>query len=208
METPCARQGGSAVSINCDPYQAYQTDIANCGLSWDQSSKFIAAAGPTFPGSALQSLIDNNQTWYGAGSVLKAYAASVVSQESAAPVSEGTLNAPLAIQNTQFNQTVFHFCDDNANDTIASYTATITLGDGNTVVMNSSGVISGPAGASGSKIVANANGGFDVQLTYTYAAPIAPTAGKTFQVTVSTNGGATTTAPVSWTSLWSALGNQ
>ena len=51
----------------------------------------------------------------------------------------------------------------------------MTLGDGNTVTLNSSGVVgTAPAGAGG-QIVATPNGGFDVQLSYTYAEPLEAT---------------------------------
>ena len=60
----------------------------------------------------------------------------------------------------------------------------VTLGDGNSVTLNSSGVVSGPAGAGG-QIVADASGGFDVQLSYTYAEALS---NQTFSVQVTARG--------------------
>src|SRR5262249_33224792 len=66
-------------------------------------------------------------------------------------------------------QTVFHFTDSNSSDTAGQFTAQITLGDGKTFTFTNSGPVgTAPAGASG-QIVADAAGGFDVQLSYTYA---------------------------------------
>jgi sugar lactone lactonase YvrE len=84
------------------------------------------------------------------------------------------------------NQTVLHFTDGNPSDTASDYTATIQLGDGNTLKFNNSGVISGPAGAGG-QIVADPTGGFDVQLTYPYPEFLN---NATFSVTVNANDGA------------------
>ena len=66
----------------------------------------------------------------------------------------------------------------------------VTLGDGNSVTLDSSGVVSGPPGAGG-QIVADPNGGFDVQLSYTYAEALS---NQTFSVQVTDVGGATTGA--------------
>ncbi len=62
-------------------------------------------------------------------------------------------------------QTVLHFTDGNTSDTPSDYSATVNLGDGQTVTLNSSGGVTGPAGA-GLQIVNDPAGGFDVQLTY------------------------------------------
>jgi sugar lactone lactonase YvrE len=85
---------------------------------------------------------------------------------------QGTISkiTPSIIEGQPFSGTVFHFTDSYPAATAADYTAVVTLGDGNTVTLNSSGVVSGPAGAGG-RIVADW-GGFDVQLSYTYALPL------------------------------------
>ena len=89
------------------------------------------------------------------------------------------------------DQTVFHFTDANPDGTASQYTAVVTLGDGNTVTLSSSGVVGiGPAGAGG-QIVADPGGGFDVQLSYTYAEAFS---NQTFGVQVTDEGGATTGA--------------
>ena len=89
------------------------------------------------------------------------------------------------------NQTVFQFTDANPDGTASQYTAVVTLGDGNTVTLSSSGVVgNAPAGAGG-QIVADPGGGFDVELSYTYAEAFS---NQTFGVQVTDEGGATTGA--------------
>jgi len=178
----------------------YLAEIASYGYNWDQVGSQYVASGQTFTNAepTLYSEMADDPVWLGAPNVLTAYAASVVTSPAlagAAPVSEGTLTPPVAIEGTQFKQTIFHFCDDNSNDNISSYTATITLGDGNTLKVNSGGVISGPTGASGG-IVADPTGGFNVWLQYTYTVPIYVYSGATFQVQVTTAGGRPTSASV------------
>jgi hypothetical protein len=63
------------------------------------------------------------------------------------------------------NFPVFRFTDDNPGANISDYTATVELGDGNTVTLTSQ---AGPNG----RIVANSAGGFEVQLSHTYADPV------------------------------------
>lgn len=76
----------------------------------------------------------------------------------------GALTTPFAISTIPFhNVTVFHFTDADPNAHATDYSAAVTLGDGNTVT------VTGTPGPNG-QIVANGNG-FDVQLSYTYAAP-------------------------------------
>ena len=92
------------------------------------------------------------------------------------------------------NSTVFHFTDANPAATVSDYTAVITLGDGNSVTVDSSGVVgSAPAGAGG-QIVADAGGGFDVQLSYTYTEVLS---NQTFSVQVNAADGASTSAGTS-----------
>ena len=102
------------------------------------------------------------------------------------------LTPPVATENQAFsNQTVFHFTDADPNGTASDYTAVINLGDGNSVTLNSNGVVNGPAGAGG-QIVADGDG-FDVQLSYTYAEELS---NQTFSVTVTDVGGASTSASI------------
>ena len=101
------------------------------------------------------------------------------------------ITPPVVTEGQTFtNQTVFQFTDANPDATAADYTAVVTLGDGNSVTLDSSGVVSGPPGAGG-QIVADPNGGFDVQLSYTYAEALS---NATFSVQVTDVGGATTGA--------------
>ncbi len=85
------------------------------------------------------------------------------------------------------NQTVLHFTDGNPSDTASDYSATVHLGDGNTVTLSSSGAVTGPPGA-GLQIVNDPAGGFDVQLTYPYPEFLS---NATFSVTVNASDGAT-----------------
>ncbi len=105
------------------------------------------------------------------------------------------LTPPPLVEGQAFtNQTVFHFTDADPGGTASQYQAIVTLGDGNSVTLNSSGVVgTPPAGASG-KIVANPAGGFDVELSYTYAEELSD---QTFSVQVNDSGGASTSAGTS-----------
>jgi len=91
---------------------------------------------------------------------------------------------------TQFTQTVFTVKDFDPNASVTDYTAVIVLGDGNTVTVNSTGVISASnaataAAAAGSHIVDTGNGTFSVVLTYTYQTAFT---NHTFGVTLYDNG--------------------
>jgi large repetitive protein len=98
------------------------------------------------------------------------------------------LTPPIATEGQPFtNQTVFHFTDANPNATANQFTAVVTLGDGNSVTLT------GTPSANG-QIVADANGGFDVQLSYTYAEYLT---NATFSVTVTDAGGASASASTS-----------
>ena len=77
---------------------------------------------------------------------------------------------------------MFHFTDADPAGTVGDYTAAVTLGDGHTVTLT------GTASSKG-QIVANSTGGFDVQLSYTYAEELS---GATFAVSVADVGGAMT----------------
>ena len=105
------------------------------------------------------------------------------------------LTPPPLVEGQAFtNQTVFHFTDADPSGTASQYAAIVTLGDGNSVTLDSGGVVgSPPPGASG-KIVANPAGGFDVQLSYTYDEELF---NQTFSVQVNDSGGASTRASTS-----------
>ena len=104
------------------------------------------------------------------------------------PLTAGALTPPVATEGQAFsNVPVFHFSDADPNGTVSDYTAVVTLGDGNTVTLT------GTPGANG-QIVANSAGGFDVQLSYTYAEALS---NQTFSVTVTDVGGASTSASTS-----------
>jgi uncharacterized repeat protein (TIGR03803 family) len=97
---------------------------------------------------------------------------------------------PVLVEGMPFSGTVFRFTDSDPQAAPSDYTAVVTLGDGNSVTLSSSGVVSGPAGAGG-QIVADPNGGFDVQLSYTYAETLS---NQTFAVKVTDLNGASISA--------------
>src|SRR5262249_25555553 len=95
----------------------------------------------------------------------------------------GTLTPPAAVEGLPLtNVTVYHFTDANHSALASDYTAQVVLGDGNVLSLASA------AGANG-QIVANPDGGFDVQLSHTYANEAS---NLTFRVTVASNSGPTT----------------
>ena len=112
-----------------------------------------------------------------------------------AALSEAGFAAPVATEGAAFtNDNVFQFTDAAGTYAhITDYTATIQLGDGNTLMVNSAGTISGPAGASG-QIVEDANFAsnhqYDVLVSYTYGEAILAPANASFSVSVADAGGA------------------
>jgi hypothetical protein len=82
---------------------------------------------------------------------------------------------------------IFHFSDADPAGTASDYQAVVTLGDGNSVTLTSTA-------SSNGQIVAHTGGGFDVQLSHTYAEELS---GKTFSVQVTDAGGAATSASTS-----------
>ena len=74
--------------------------------------------------------------------------------------------------------TVFHFTDSDPTDTISDFTATVNTGDN---------TLKSDVNPGNVRIVTDPNGGFDVQLSYTYAKELT---GATFRVSVADNGGA------------------
>jgi hypothetical protein len=78
----------------------------------------------------------------------------------------GSLTPPTTVVGTPFsNVVVYHFTTTDLSATAQSFTAQVTLGDGNTVVLT------GTPGANG-QIVARGNGSYDVQLSYTYTTAV------------------------------------
>ena len=96
-----------------------------------------------------------------------------------------TLSPPSATADVAFTDVpVFHFTDSDSNSTAADYTAVVTLGDGHTLTLTSTP-------SSNGQIVPGSSGGFDVQLSYTYTELLS---GQTFAVTVTDQGGQSTSA--------------
>ena len=75
------------------------------------------------------------------------------------------------------NVAVFHFTDADPAATVGDYTAVVTLGDGNAVTLTSTPSDNG-------QIVANPSGGFDVQISHTYAEELT---NQTFSVQIYDN---------------------
>jgi hypothetical protein len=169
--------------INSYDFGTYKSDLTRAELDWDGNSRFGGNAG-SFDANGLLAEMENNPTWYGAADVLRNYAAAVVGAGDGVAVTEGTLTPPDATEGVSFTQTVFHFCDADSSDSIAAFSALVTLGDGNKVTLTSSPSANG-------QIVANTSGGYDVVLTYTYANYILATAGASFGVAVTGNSGTT-----------------
>jgi hypothetical protein len=98
-----------------------------------------------------------------------------------AGLTAGALTPPAATEGQALNNvTVFHFTDNDPAGTASDYTAVVVVGDGATVTLTSTPTANG-------RIVAHTGGGFDVQLSHTYAEELS---GATFSVTVSDAGGA------------------
>jgi hypothetical protein len=92
------------------------------------------------------------------------------------------LSPPKAIAGEPFtNVPVFHFTDTDQESTVGDYSAVITLGNSQAITLT------GTPSAKG-QIVAAKSGGFDVQLSYTYAVDVT---NQTFGVVVSDNTGHT-----------------
>ncbi len=112
-------------------------------------------------------------------------------------IAAGALTPPSVSAGQAFQDTaVFQFSGLDSNS--ADYTAVVTLGDGNTVTLNSNGVANGPgitnAPSASGQIVPDSDGGFDVQLSYTYAGALS---NQTFGVVVADNDGNSTSASTS-----------
>ena len=112
-------------------------------------------------------------------------------------IAAGALTPPSVSAGQAFQDTaVFQFSGLDSNS--ADYTAVVTLGDGNTVTLNSNGVANGPGITNGpsasGQIVPDSDGGFDVQLSYTYAGALS---NQTFGVVVADNDGNSASASTS-----------
>ncbi|HXT59362.1 MAG TPA: hypothetical protein VN699_12055, partial [Pirellulales bacterium] len=108
---------------------------------------------------------------------------------STAQVADAALTAvaftpPAAVEGAPFFGTVFHFTDANPSARFVDYTATVNLGDGNSLTLLGLPSLNG-------EIVPNPQGGFDVQLSHTYAEEMS---GATFSVSVRDAGGSTIAA--------------
>ncbi|MDB4872465.1 MAG: hypothetical protein JWL97_3469, partial [Gemmatimonadales bacterium] len=107
--------------------------------------------------------VTDNEGGSGTGTRGIASASTTTFSVADAALNAGALTPPVATESQPFtNQTVFHFTDTDPNASVSDYSALVTLGDGNTVTLSATP-------SSNGQIVANPNGGFDVQLSHTYA---------------------------------------
>jgi hypothetical protein len=100
-----------------------------------------------------------------------------------------------------FSGVVTTFTDADPGGTVTDYTAVVSLGDGTSMTVSSAGVVSSSTPTASGKIITNANGGFSVQMAYTYANP------GTYPITVTiSDAGGFTTSPVTSTASVTMLG--
>jgi hypothetical protein len=98
------------------------------------------------------------------------------------------LSPPVATAGVPFaNSSVLNFTDNDPGSTALNYSATVTCGNGHTLTLTSDPSPNG-------QIVADATGGFDVLMSYTYASPLS---NQTFAVTVTDKSGGSTGASTS-----------
>jgi hypothetical protein len=95
-----------------------------------------------------------------------------------AALTVNSFTPPVATEGAPFSGTVLNFSDTNPNATTDDYSAVITLGNGNTLTLTSTPSANG-------QIVAQEDGTFNVNLSYTYAEALS---GQTFSVTVTDHG--------------------
>src|SRR5207244_7474876 len=90
-----------------------------------------------------------------------------------AGLAAGAFTPPVATEGAAFsNVVVFHFTDADPAGTADDYTATVVTGDA---------TLTSAANPGSVQVVAHSGGGFDVQLSYTYAEELT---GQTFSVSV------------------------
>ena len=97
----------------------------------------------------------------------------------------GTLTPPPAVEGQPvINATVYQFTDSNPLNFASNFTAQVSLGDGTLLNLNSTPSANG-------QIVADPGGGFDVQISHTYAnySPV-----STFRVSVTSAAGSQATS--------------
>ncbi len=91
-----------------------------------------------------------------------------------AALTTNTFTPPVVTESAAFSGTVLNFSDADPNGTLSDYTATVVLGDGNTVILTNNFSADG-------QIVPHVGGTFDVRVTHTYLEEVT---GQTFSVSV------------------------
>ena len=91
-----------------------------------------------------------------------------------AALTTNTFTPPVVTESAAFSGTVLNFSDADPNGTLSDYTATVVLGDGNTVILTNNFSADG-------QIVPHVGGTFDVRVTHTYLEEVT---GQAFSVSV------------------------
>jgi hypothetical protein len=155
--TPPAGAGGRIINSNSDP----------AGVAFDVELSYTYAA-------ELANTTFSVTVTDGSNTITQSSTLSVVD----APPTPVDFNPPPATEGQWFdNVTVLRFADSSLGAKVGDFTAVITLGDGNTMTVNSNGMVSStgtlPAGADGRIVndpnpTASGEPQFDVQLSYVY----------------------------------------
>ena len=180
----------SATDANGPAVTYSLTDDAGGRFAIDATTGVITVADGTLLNAAVATQSVTVQASDGAGGVSTATFTITITD---AKLSAGALTPPIATTGKAFsNVNVFVFRDANPSSTASDFSAVVTLGDGNTATLTGTATSFG-------QIVADAGGGFEVQLSYTYSQVLS---GKTFSVVVTDAGGASIGASTNSFVVW------
>jgi hypothetical protein len=201
VDAPLSATGSSITGIEGQPINnivvATFTDANPAGTLADYSASIAWGDNTTSAGTILAG---TNGTYYVLGShtyteegsaipmavtITDAGGASATANTTAtvadAALTAGALTPPAATEGIAFGPTtVFHFTDADPSGAAGDYAATVQTGDT---------TLTSTANPGNVQVVANTGGGFDVQLSYTYAEELS---NQTFAVWVRDAGGAST----------------
>ncbi len=196
--TSTSPTGGNNTISKVTPAGAVSTFVSSGltgpdGLAFDAAGNLYVAncnsitISKVTPAGAVSTFVSSGLDWP-EGLAFDAAGNLYVANHASNTISK--IAPPVVVEGQPFSGVVFRFTDYDPQATASDFTAVVTLGDGNTVTLDSNGVVSGPA-AAGGRIVADPAGGFDVQLSYTYAKVLS---NVTFAVQVTDLGGASVSA--------------